>query len=134
MPEFVKYVKKPPMPSFSERLKEIERIVAEWKRHKHYRRHGLKLRDVAAELGVSTCYLSNYVNTVEGMNFSAWLNSLRIEEAKRIMLKHPEMPIYEVGYKVGHPRYESFKKAFLTLTNETPEEWHTTNTPTPKND
>ena len=122
------------MPSFSEKLKEIERIVAEWKRHKHYRRHGLKLRDVAAELGVSTCYLSNYVNTVEGMNFSAWLNSLRIEEAKRIMLKHPEMPIYEVGYKVGHPRYESFKKAFLTLTGESPEEWHTTNTPTPKND
>ncbi len=123
MPEFVKYVKKPPMPSFSEKLKEIERIVAKWKRRRHYRRHGLKLRDVAAELGVSTCYLSNYVNTVEGMNFSAWLNSLRIEDAKRIMLKHPEMPIFEVGYKVGHPHPESFRKAFTTITGTTPEEW-----------
>ena len=127
MPEFVKYVKKPPMLSFSEKLKEIERIVAEWKRHKHYRRHGLKLRDVAAELGVNACYLSNYVNSVEGMNFSAWLNSLRIEEAKRIMLKHPEMSIHEVGYKVGHPRYETFKKAFVAILGVTPEEWREAN-------
>lgn len=115
------------MLSFSEKLKEIERIVAEWKRHKHYRRHGLKLRDVAAELGVNACYLSNYVNRVEGKNFSAWLNTLRVEEAKQLMHEHPELSLYDIGYKVGHPNPTSFKKAFLTITGQTPEEWREQN-------
>ena len=76
------YMTKRPLPTYAEKLKEIEKKVNEWKRHKHHRQHGLKMRDVAEQLGISTVNLSNYVNTVEGMNFSAWLNSLRVKDAK----------------------------------------------------
>ena len=79
------YAEAPPNLAERQKLKEIEKKVNEWKRHKHHRQHGLKMRDVAEQLGISTVNLSNYVNTVEGMNFSAWLNSLRVEDAKRLM-------------------------------------------------
>lgn len=122
-----KYMIKRPLPTYAERLKEIETKVNEWKRHKHYRQHGLKMRDAAEQLGISTSSLSNYVNTVEKMNFSAWINSLRVEEAKKLMQNHPELTIYDIGYKVGHPRPDSFKQAFITITGQTPDEWREEN-------
>ena len=122
-----KYVMKPPKPTFAERLKDIEKKVNEWKRHKHYHRHGLKMSEVAKELGISTSDLSNYVNTVEGMNFSAWLNSLRVEEAQRLMKSHPELSIFDIGYKVGHPHPNTFKQAFIKITGQTPDEWRKEN-------
>ena len=117
------YAEAPPNLAERQKLKEIEKKVNEWKRHKHHRQHGLKMRDVAEQLGISTVNLSNYVNTVEGMNFSAWLNSLRVEDAKRLMQAHPELSIYDIGYKVGHPIPDTFKKAFVTITGQTPNEW-----------
>ena len=61
------------------------------------------------------------------MNFSAWLNSLRVEDAKRLMQTHPELSIYDIGYKVGHPIPDTFKKAFVTITGQTPNEWRKEN-------
>ena len=121
------YMTKRPLPTYAEKLKEIETKVSEWKRHKHYHRHGLKKCEVAEELGISASDLSNYVNTVEGMNFSAWLNSLRVEDAKKLMQTHPELSIYDIGYKVGHPIPDTFKKAFITITGQTPDEWRKEN-------
>ena len=121
------YMTKRPLPTYAEKLKEIEKKVNEWKRHKHHRQHGLQMRDVAEQLGISTVNLSNYVNTVEGMNFSAWLNSLRVEDAKRLMQAHPELSIYDIGYKVGHPIPDTFKKAFVTIMGQTPNEWRKEN-------
>lgn len=61
------------------------------------------------------------------MNFSTWLNSLRVEDAKRLMKTHPELSIYDIGYKVGHPYPDTFKKAFVTITGQTPDEWRKEN-------
>ena len=46
------------------------------------------------------------------MNFPAWLNSLRIEDAKRMIHRNPDIPLYEVGYKIGCPNPETFKNVF----------------------
>ena len=126
------YMTKRPLPTYAEKLKEIEKKVNEWKRHKHFRHHGLKMCEVAEQLEISPSCLSNYVNSVEGMNFSAWLNSLRVEEAKMLMQNHPELSIYDIGYKVGHPRPDSFKQAFVTITGKTPDEWRKENIETEK--
>ena len=91
------YMTKRPLPTYAEKLKEIEKKVNEWKRHKHHRQHGLKMRDVAEQLSISTVNLSNYVNIVEGRNFSAWLNSLRVEDAKRLMQTPDEWRKENIG-------------------------------------
>ena len=121
--DWEKYITKRPLPTYAERLKEIEKKVHEWKRHKYYRQHGLKKQEVAEQLGITTNNLTNYVNAMEGMNFSAWINSLRIEEAKKIIIKHPEKPISDVGNYVGHKNLAAFKYAFVTVTGQSIEEW-----------
>lgn len=129
MPEtnWEKYVIKPPKPTFAERLQEIGKKVNDWKRHKHYRRHGLKLKDVAVELGTNSTYLSFYIHKEEGVNFATWLNNLKIEEAKRLMQAHPELSILDIGYKVGHPHPSTFKQAFVRVTGMTLDEWRNEN-------
>ena len=121
--DWEKYMTKRPLPTYAERLKEIEKKVHEWKKHKYYRQHGLKKQEVAEQLGITTNNLTNYVNAMEGMNFSAWINSLRIEEAKKIIIKHPEKPISDVGNNVGHKNLAAFKYAFVTVTGQSIEEW-----------
>ena len=125
--DWEKYITKRPLPTYAERLKEIEKKVHEWKKHKYYRQHGLKKQEVAEQLGITTNNLTNYVNAMEGMNFSAWLNSLRVEDAKKLMQTHPELSIYDIGYNVGHPIPDTFKKAFITITGQTPDEWREQN-------
>ena len=121
--DWEKYITKRPLPTYAERLKEIEKKVHEWKKHKYYRQHGLKKQEVAEQLGITTTNLTNYVNAMEGLNFSAWINSLRIEEAKKIIIKHPEKPISDVGNYVGHKNLAAFKYAFVTVTGQSIEEW-----------
>ena len=122
-----KYVIKPPKPTFAERIQEIGKKVDEWKRHKHYRRHGLRLKEVAAELGTNSAYLSFYISKAEDTTFVPWINNLKIEEAKRMMQAHPEMSMYDIGYKVGIPHPETFKNVFRKITRQTPKEWRTAN-------
>ena len=125
--DWEKYMTKRPLPTYAERLKEIEKKVHEWKKHKYYRQHGLKKQEVAEQLGITTNNLTNYVNAMEGMNFSAWINSLRVEEAQKLMKSHPELSIFDIGYKVGHPHPNTFKKAFVTITGQNPDEWRKEN-------
>ena len=57
------------------------------------------------------------------MNFPAWLNSLRIEDAKRMIHRNPDIPLYEVGYKIGCPNPETFKNVFQKFAGYSIEEY-----------
>lgn len=125
MPEtdWNKYVIKRPLPTYREKIDGVEARLKEWVRHKHYRRPGLKLADVAMELEIPKADISYCVNTRMKLNFAAWLNSLRIEDAKKMIQRTPDMSLYEVGYKVGHPNPGTFRKTFIQFAGCTPEEW-----------
>ena len=121
--DWSKYVIKRPLPTYKEKIDGVEAKLDEWVKGKHYCRHGLKLNDVAVELGIFKGDISNCVNARKKMNFSAWINSLRIEDAKKMIQKNLEISLYEVGYKVGHPNSNTFRKTFTQFAGCTPEEW-----------
>ena len=101
-----------PLPSYKEKIDAVEESLKEWAKHKHYHRPGVKLSEVAAETGIASIHISYCVRNRMKMNFPAWLNSLRIEDAKRLIHRNPDIPSYEVGYKIGCPNPETFKKVF----------------------
>ncbi|MBR5594625.1 MAG: helix-turn-helix domain-containing protein [Bacteroidaceae bacterium] len=101
-----------PLPSYKEKIDGVEESLKEWAKHKHYHRPGVKLSEVAAETGIASIHISYCVRNRMKMNFPAWLNSLRIEDAKRMIHRNPDIPSYEVGYKIGCPNPETFKKVF----------------------
>ena len=121
--DWEKYVIKRPLPTYKEKIDGVEARLNDWAKSKRYRQPGLKLADVAMGLEIPKADISYCVNTRKKLNFAAWLNSLRIEDAKKMIQKAPDIPLYEVGYKVGHPNPGTFKKTFMQFAGCTPEEW-----------
>ena len=101
-----------PLPSYKEKIDAVEESLKEWVKLRHYHRPGVKLSEVMAETGIASIHISYCVRNRMKMNFPAWLNSLRIEDAKRMIHRNPDIPSYEVGYKIGCPNPETFKKVF----------------------
>lgn len=54
--DWEKYMIKRPQPTYKEKIDGVETQLDKWARSKHYRRHGLKLNDVATELGIASMH------------------------------------------------------------------------------
>jgi CheY-like chemotaxis protein len=70
----------------------------------------------AAEMGASASTLYNKLRSITGLNVSAFIRDLRMKEAKRLALTHPDLRVSDLAYKVGFkdPKYFAtcFKKEF----------------------
>lgn len=53
-------------------------------------------------------------------------SGLRVEEAKRMKLEHPEWTIQEVALHCGFSSRQTFTRTFLRETGQTPSEWFST--------
>ncbi|WP_350285184.1 helix-turn-helix domain-containing protein [uncultured Croceitalea sp.] len=92
------------------------------KRHQIYRDSNLNREKVAEQLGISTGYLSQLVNTVTGKNFANYINHFRIEAVKEMILD-PEFENYgflTIGLESGFTSKTTFYKAFKKFTGMTP--------------
>jgi AraC-like DNA-binding protein len=93
--------------------------VENWVQAKCYCNSDLTIKEVAAQMGTNRNYLSQYLNNTLDTTFQLWLNTLRIEEGKR-MLATEKMTIEEVGKQVGFPESYNFSRWFKTITGTTP--------------
>ena len=111
-------------PGVKTKYKEIPEKVAplvyKWVENKGYCKSDITIKDVAAEMGTNHNYLSQYINNALGMTFQQWLNTLRIEESKKILLLDRNLSIEEVGAAVGIPQSYNYSKWFKAVTNMTP--------------
>ena len=72
----------------------------------------LKLVDLAGQLNTNRTYLSSFINSVYGMNFSRLVNHFRLMELKRLkQLKSMEgRTEKELAEMVGFGSYRNFKR------------------------
>ena len=92
---------------------------------KLYLNSGLSLALLSEKLGVSSNHLSQLLNEQLNQNFFEFVNSYRIEEAKRI-LTSPESKQYtlsSIAFEVGFNNKTSFNTYFKKLTGMTPSEF-----------
>ena len=91
-----------------------------------YRRTGLTISALADELGYPEHQLRRLINRHLGFrNFSAFLNSYRIEEAKD-RLADPERartPVLTIALDLGYGSLGPFNRAFKAMTEMTPTEY-----------
>ena len=85
-----------------------------------YRQFDLKLDEVAAMLFITPHQLSEFVNDCMGMNFSSYINQFRVEEAKSLLVEHPEENTLSIAYQVGFGSKQSFNTVFKQQTGMTP--------------
>ena len=118
-----KYVMKRPLPTYKEKIDEVEAALKQWAKRKYYRQRGIKLADVASELEIATTHITYCVSARMKMNFAAWINSLRIEDAKQQMKKNPAMTPIEIASKLGYSTVAVFRTNFVKFVGYSPEEY-----------
>ncbi len=91
-----------------------------------WRREGLSIGDLAAEVGIPEHRLRKFINGRLGYrNFAAFLNAWRIEAAKA-RLSNPQearTTIAVVAFELGYGSLGPFNRAFRAATGATPTEW-----------
>ena len=100
-----------------EQLMTVERV---------YRREGLTIRSLSAELGVPEYRLRQLINEGLGYrNFNAFLNHYRIEEAKAALVdpEQVEVPVLTIAMDTGFQSIGPFNRAFKAATDLTPTEF-----------
>ncbi len=88
-----------------------------------FRRKGLKVQDIAAELGTNVTYISACINGQWGMSFPEYLNGLRLRYAKEQMTAGPDKPLHQIADEAGFSSEQSFYRIFKAVTGVTPSEW-----------
>ncbi len=105
--------------------KEFKRIKDHIIENKLYLDPLLGADAITAELRISKSYMSKLINSYGQYNFSDFINSLRIEQAKKF-LSNEEFSQYtnvSVGLECGFNSKSTFYSAFRKFTSQTPTEF-----------
>lgn len=100
-----------------------ERIIRYFDQEKPYLRSKLSINEVSVELFTNKSYVSKVINDSFSVNFNQFLNKYRVEEAKRIFLDDPAIPVKILCEKSGFGSFASFSIAFRLFTGSTPADW-----------
>lgn len=82
----------------------------------------LTIEDLAGQLDVPVKVLSQVINESLGQNFFDFVNSYRVEEAKKLLAnaRDPKITVFEVMYQAGFNSKSSFNTAFKKNALTTP--------------
>ena len=99
--------------------KEIRRMIVV---NKRYREKGMNIGTMASELEITPTLLSAVVKSKFKSSFSSFINKLRVDEAKEMLLsgKFAGMNVEDIGYMVGFSTRSTFYNAFAKFAGTTP--------------
>jgi len=86
----------------------------------------LKLQKLARKLAISPNKLSELINQTEGQNFNQFVNRLRIEHAKSLMIADPQISNDDIAFNSGFNSRTLFYGKFKDFTGITPAEFKKT--------
>ncbi|MDR1344072.1 MAG: helix-turn-helix domain-containing protein [Tannerellaceae bacterium] len=102
---------------------QLEKRIDEWIAGKGFTEKGITIDLLAARLYTNSKYISVYINIHKKQTFREWINGLRIEEAKILLLQYPEMTVLEIASRVGIATGSHFGKQFRASTGLSPSRW-----------
>jgi AraC-like DNA-binding protein len=106
-----------------EMFKTIEEKINAWLADKQFTQNNITIEQISTQIYTNRTYFSEYIHTFKKQSFRNWINDLRIDEAKALMVKHPEMTIHEIALSVGFANKSHFGQVFLKKTGLTPSAW-----------
>lgn len=84
-----------------------------------YYKSNIKVSEVANVINISPNYLSSLFKQKTGKNFNEYVNHLRIEEAKILLVETP-FKVNEISEQVGFHEYKYFVEVFKKFSDMTP--------------
>lgn len=101
----------------------LQKKIRIWASTKSYQNNQFTIDELATHLGTNKYYLSRLINEKKHMNFSNWISSLRIADAKEILQAEPNLRLEEVAFRVGFSSPSYFSKVFSNLEGISPSAW-----------
>lgn len=105
---------------------EISENIAAWIEADGYVSPGLTIKELSETLHTNRTYLSGYINSTYNVSFRDWITGLRIEYAKRLLDKYPELTIADVSAKSGFQSSSHFIRLFREREDCSPAKWRKT--------
>lgn len=104
----------------------IEKSLKKWVNDKKYREYDKSREEVAHELGTTREMLQLYFTDKVGEDFRSWRTSLRINDAKQMLLEKKDTSINLIGEIAGFSDRSNFHRQFTRLVGCTPKKWRDT--------
>lgn len=83
----------------------------------------LSLSKIAEEFSISPAYLTKMFRKYEEMSYNQYLIHVRIEEAKKLLVLHPDWFIKDVANLVGYTDQFYFSRVFRSYTGKCPSDY-----------
>ena len=110
-------------PEYRRQEAAVRRAVSAWVSENGYERPLPTVTDIAADIGVPEAQLNRFIRSWYDKGVLSWRKELRIEEAKRLLLSLPDVPVSEIGRLVGIEDKSNFRKQFTELVRMSPRAW-----------
>jgi AraC-like DNA-binding protein len=101
----------------------MQKICALMEGQKLYLNSDLKLNDVADALNTNRNVISSCINSQRGCSFSQFVSGYRIDYAKGLMRRQPDIKVSKVWMASGFSTETSFFRTFKAVTGMTPNEF-----------
>lgn len=88
-----------------------------------YLQPGLTIRELADELHTNRTYLSEYIKATYDRSLRDWISGLRIDHAKQLLLRSPELTILEIAERSGFLSPSHFMRTFKEHEACSPARW-----------
>lgn len=107
----------------TEVLQHVEEAVNRWVEKGGYRQSGITMPAAAEAIGTPRYLLSAWLKKKENRTYASWMNSLRIDAAKRVIREHPDWSNEAVAQHCGFSDRSYFQKKFKEATGQTPADY-----------
>lgn len=91
----------------------------------HNYARSITLESIAPLFGYNSSYLGKIFSKKVGENFNSYLDHVRIEHSKKLLLEEP-IKVYEIAEKVGYRNVDYFHIKFKKYVGQTPAEFRKT--------
>lgn len=104
-------------------VSKLESNLVQWINQKTFTKQGITIDETARMLGTNRNYLSKYINSTMNKTFNKWINQLRVEHSKTLMLENPKITINETAAETGFTDKSHFIRQFINETGKSPSQW-----------
>ena len=110
-------------PEYRRQEAAVRKAVSAWVSENGYERPLPTVTDISADIGVPEAQLNRFIRSWYDKGVLSWRKELRIEEAKRLLLSLPDVPVSEIGRLGGIEDKSNFRKQFTELVRMSPRAW-----------
>ena len=83
----------------------------------------MTMEEMASRIGTNRTYISRIVNMKYGVSFREYLNTLRIEHAKKLLMSEPNSSMVSISGRCGFYGANQFIRKFREMEGVTPTVW-----------